>query len=77
VASQYSIAADGAVYKFTVRPNVTFSNGNPVTADTLRYSRSPRPSGSPTGVSDISGDVGHHRDQREPAGSTGFWYGKT
>jgi peptide/nickel transport system substrate-binding protein len=38
VASQYSITANSTVYKFTVRPGVTFSNGNPVNADTLRYS---------------------------------------
>ena len=38
VASQYLISADSAVYRFTVRPDVTFSNGDPVTADTLRYS---------------------------------------
>jgi peptide/nickel transport system substrate-binding protein len=38
VAIRYSITADSAVYKFTVRPNVTFSNGNPVNANVLRYS---------------------------------------
>ena len=38
VASQYSVSADSTVYKFTVRPDVTFSNGHPVNADTLRYS---------------------------------------
>jgi peptide/nickel transport system substrate-binding protein len=38
VASKYSISADSTVYEFTVRPDVTFSNGNPVAADTLRYS---------------------------------------
>jgi peptide/nickel transport system substrate-binding protein len=38
VASQYSIAANSTVYKFAVRPDVTFSNGDPVNADTLRYS---------------------------------------
>lgn len=38
VASEYSISADSTVYTFTVRPDVTFSNGNPVTAGTLRYS---------------------------------------
>src|SRR6516165_5271349 len=38
VAIRYSIVADSTVYKFTVRPNVTFSNGNPVNAETLRYS---------------------------------------
>ena len=38
VASQYSISADSTVYKLTVRPDVTFSNGDPVNADTLRYS---------------------------------------
>jgi peptide/nickel transport system substrate-binding protein len=37
-AIRYSIAADSTVYKFTVRPDVTFSNGHPVNADTLRYS---------------------------------------
>ena len=37
-AIRYSIAADSGVYKFTVRPNVMFSNGHPVNADTLRYS---------------------------------------
>jgi peptide/nickel transport system substrate-binding protein len=38
VASQYSIDANSTVYKFTVRPGVTFGNGDPVNADTLRYS---------------------------------------
>jgi peptide/nickel transport system substrate-binding protein len=38
VASQYSISADSTIYRFTVRPGVTFSNGDPVNADTLRYS---------------------------------------
>ena len=38
VAIRYSIAAASAVYKFTVRPGVKFSNGNPVNADTLQYS---------------------------------------
>ena len=38
VAGRYSITADSTVYKFTVRPDVTFSNGNPVNAQTLRYS---------------------------------------
>jgi peptide/nickel transport system substrate-binding protein len=38
VAIRYSITADSSVYKFTVRPDVTFSNGDPVNADTLRYS---------------------------------------
>lgn len=38
VASAFSISADSTVYKFTVRPNVSFSNGSPVTADTLLYS---------------------------------------
>jgi len=37
-AIRYSIAADSTVYQFTVRPDVTFSNGDPVTADTLQYS---------------------------------------
>jgi len=38
VSSNYSISPDGTVYKFTVRPGVTFSNGAPVNADTFRYS---------------------------------------
>lgn len=38
VASAFSISADSTVYKFTVRPGVKFSNGTPVTADTLLYS---------------------------------------
>jgi peptide/nickel transport system substrate-binding protein len=38
VAIRYSITADSTVYKFTVRPDVTFGNGHPVNADTLRYS---------------------------------------
>ena len=38
VAIRYSIAADSAVYKFTVRPGVRFSNGNPVNSGTLQYS---------------------------------------
>jgi len=38
VAGEFSVSAQSTVYKFTVRPNVTFSNGAPVTADTLRYS---------------------------------------
>jgi len=38
VATRYSITADSAVYKFTVRPGVRFSNGHPVNADTLQYS---------------------------------------
>lgn|SRR5579871_1185131 len=38
VAVRYSISADSTVYKFTVRPNVTFSSGAPVTAQTLQYS---------------------------------------
>jgi hypothetical protein len=38
VAVGYSIAADRTEYKFTVRPHVTFSNGDPVNADVLRYS---------------------------------------
>jgi ABC-type transport system substrate-binding protein len=42
VAVHYSIAADGAVYGFTVRPGVRFSNGNPVNASTLRVQLSAR-----------------------------------
>ncbi len=38
VASSFSISADSTVYSFTVRPGVKFSNGTPVTADTLLYS---------------------------------------
>jgi peptide/nickel transport system substrate-binding protein len=38
VAIRYSITVDSAAYKFTVRPGVRFSNGNPVNADTLQYS---------------------------------------
>jgi peptide/nickel transport system substrate-binding protein len=38
VASEYSISPDGTVYKFKVRPNVKFSNGDPVNASTLQYS---------------------------------------
>lgn len=38
VASAFSISANDNVYKFTVRPGVKFSNGTPVTADTLLYS---------------------------------------
>jgi peptide/nickel transport system substrate-binding protein len=38
VAVRYSIAAGSTVYGFTVRPGVTFSNGTPVNAGTLRYS---------------------------------------
>ena len=38
VAIRYKVASDSAAYEFTVRPDVTFSNGNPVNADTLRYS---------------------------------------
>ena len=38
VAIRYSIVSDSAVYRFTVRPDVTFSNGNPANAETLRYS---------------------------------------
>jgi peptide/nickel transport system substrate-binding protein len=38
VSSKYSISPDGTVYKFTVRPNVTFSNGHPVNAATFQYS---------------------------------------
>jgi peptide/nickel transport system substrate-binding protein len=38
VASAFSISADSTVYQFTVRPGVKFSDGTPVTADTLLYS---------------------------------------
>jgi peptide/nickel transport system substrate-binding protein len=38
VAAKYSISPDGTVYSFTVRPNVTFSNGDPVNASTFQYS---------------------------------------
>lgn len=38
VASAFSLSPDSTVYKFTVRPGVKFSNGTPVTADTLLYS---------------------------------------
>jgi len=38
VAIRYSISTGSIVYEFTVRPDVTFSNGNPVDAQTLRYS---------------------------------------
>jgi len=38
VALRDKVASDSAAYEFTVRPGVRFSNGNPVNADTLRYS---------------------------------------
>ncbi len=38
VASNYEISGDGLVYTFTLRDNVKFHNGNPVTAEDVKYS---------------------------------------
>ena len=38
VASDYEISTDGLVYTFTLRDNVKFHNGNPVTAEDVKYS---------------------------------------
>lgn len=38
VAENYDISKDGKVYTFTLRKNVKFHNGNPVTADDVVYS---------------------------------------
>lgn len=38
VASDYNISQDGLVYTFTLRDNVKFHNGNPVTAEDVKYS---------------------------------------
>ena len=38
VASDYTISEDGLVYTFTLRENVKFHNGNPVTAEDVKYS---------------------------------------
>ena len=38
VASDYSVSEDGLVYTFTLRDGVKFHNGNPVTAEDVKYS---------------------------------------
>lgn len=38
LASSFTTSADGTTYTFKVRPNVTFTNGNPVTAKAFEYS---------------------------------------
>ena len=38
VASSFTVSSDTTTYTFKLRPNVKFSNGNVVTADTLVYS---------------------------------------
>jgi len=38
LASSFTVSSDGTTYTFKVRPNVTFSNGNPVTARAFEYS---------------------------------------
>ena len=37
LASSYSISADGTTYSFTLRPNATFQDGKPVTADDVLF----------------------------------------
>ena len=38
VASDYTVSEDGLVYTFTLRDGVKFHNGNPVTAEDVKYS---------------------------------------
>lgn len=38
VASDYSVSEDGLTYTFTLRDGVKFHNGNPVTAEDVKYS---------------------------------------
>src|SRR5258708_1979437 len=38
LASSFTVSPDGTTYTFKVRPNVTFSNGTPVTAKSFEYS---------------------------------------
>ena len=38
VASDYSVSEDGLTYTFTLREGVKFHNGNPVTAEDVKYS---------------------------------------
>lgn len=38
LASSFNVSSDGTKYTFKVRPNVTFTNGNPVNAKALEYS---------------------------------------
>ncbi len=38
VAKSYDVSQDGKVYTFTLRENVKFHNGNPVTAEDVKYS---------------------------------------
>lgn len=38
LASSFTTSSDGTTYTFKVRPNVTFTNGNPVTAKAFEYS---------------------------------------
>ncbi len=38
VAKEYEVSDDGLTYKFVLRENVKFHNGNPVTADDVKYS---------------------------------------
>ena len=38
VAKDYSVSEDGLTYSFTLRDGITFHNGNPVTAEDVKYS---------------------------------------
>ena len=38
VAESWFVSDDGLTYTFTIRPDMTFHNGSPVTADDVRYS---------------------------------------
>lgn len=37
LAQSYTVSPDGTVYTFTIRPNASFSDGTPVTADDVAY----------------------------------------
>ena len=37
LANKWSVSPDGKIIDFTIRPNVTFSNGDPLTADDVVY----------------------------------------
>lgn len=66
IADRIEISADGLTYRFSIRPDATFQNGDPITADDVAFSltRSVNPEtaggdasalGGPTFLSDIAG----------------------
>lgn len=67
LAESYSVSPDGTVYTFTLRSNLAFENGSPLTAEDVKYSweRAANPEMKSNTVSTYLGDIIGVKDKLE------------